>query len=405
MQLRTKLWIKPALTGLVAVLWIEASLYFGSRWTFEPPFKIDRDVLLSLLQILGTSMLTVAIFAVSAMVAAYSAVATTATPRASRLVMQDQSSQNALSAFLSAFIYAIVGLVSLSAMPYGELGRFVLFVGYVVIVAWVLVSFIRWVDQVSRLGRVQDTIRRIEEACLGAFMDPATSGNLGAGEGRPGDAAGWPLSTREIGYIQFIDVNKLQQLAEEMGCNISVHVRPGAFVDRSRPLAFLGGVTALKEEMRERLLTAFNVGEVRHAESDPRFGLVILAEVADRALSPGINDPGTAIEVIGSLTRLLTSWADASAETTEIRFDRVKVPPLDAEDLMEDAFNPIIRDGSAMFEVSIRLQKAFQALHALGHPALSQAVRLYSGMASQLALEKLHSEHHRKKIREIAMPG
>src|SRR5687768_77987 len=97
MQLRTRLWIKPALTGLAAVAWIEMA-YIASSWQMKPPFEIDRDVILSLLQILASTMLTVAIFAVTAMVSAFSSVTTTATPRASRLIMQDRSSQNALAA-------------------------------------------------------------------------------------------------------------------------------------------------------------------------------------------------------------------------------------------------------------------------------------------------------------------
>ena len=99
LQLRTKLWLKPALTGFGAVLWIELALLSGRIYDFDPPFDIDRDVMLSLLQILASTMLTVAIFAVSAMVAAFASASTTATPRATRIVMQDRSSQNALAAF------------------------------------------------------------------------------------------------------------------------------------------------------------------------------------------------------------------------------------------------------------------------------------------------------------------
>ncbi len=46
----------------------------------------------------------------------------------------------------------------------------------------------------------------------------------------------------------------------------------------------------------------------RTFEDDPRFGLIVLSEIADKALSPGVNDPGTAIDVIGTLVRLFTLW-------------------------------------------------------------------------------------------------
>jgi hypothetical protein len=47
------------------------------------------------------------------------------------------------------------------------------------------------------------------------------------------------------------------------------------------------------------------VGDVRSFDQDPRFGAVVLTEIASRALSPGMNDPGTAIDVIGRAVRLL----------------------------------------------------------------------------------------------------
>lgn len=403
-QLRTRLWIKPSLTGLAAVVWIETA-YLAGTWTMQAPFEIDREVMLSLLQILASTMLTVAIFAVTAMVGAYSSVTTTATPRASRLIMQDRSSQNALAAFLSAFIYAIVALVALSALSYGQLGRFFLFAGYVAIIAWVLVSFVRWVDQVSRLGRVHDTISRVEKTCLDAFTDPSTAGTLGGKPApAPSDSTGQPLTTHKIGYLQFVDMEALQAAAQEWQATLRLQVRPGSFLDRSRPLASVIGPPGfrLDDEMKERLAGAFNLGEDRQAESDPRFGLVMLAEIADRALSPGINDPGTAIAVIGSQVRLLCRWADTSREPEEVRFPNVEVPALCAADLLDDAFTPIARDGAAMYEVGMRLQKGLRALQTTGHAGLTAAARQHSRLALEQALARLPTEYHRSRLQALA---
>lgn len=401
LQLRSKLWIKPALTGLGAVAWVEFALISPRFLPFDPPFEVDRDVLLSLLQILASTMLTVAIFAVTAMVSAFSSVTTTATPRATRIVMQDRSSQNTLAAFLSAFIYAIIALVALSAIPYGDFGRFALFSGYFVIVIWVLVSFVRWVDQVSKLGRMNDTIQRVEDACREVFSDPAAGGNMGARPalGEPPD--GEKLHISRIGYLQHIDIGDLQMIAESIGTTIRLLVRPGAFIDRNRPIAVIQGGKPLDEEAREKFDEAFIIGDERHIEADPRFGLLMLAEIADRALSPAVNDPGTAISVIGCQIRLLSHWVDASQEKADCDFPDIEVPQLLAEDLLDDGFTPIARDGAGIFEVGVRLQKAFGAIDSLGHDALSAAAKLHSRIALEQALEQLPTVHHREKLREI----
>lgn len=404
-QLRTKLWLKPALTGFFAVVWIQLALLSGRFYDIEPPFDIDRDVMLSLLQILASTMLTVAIFAVSAMVAAFASASTTATPRATRIVMQDRTSQNALSAFLSAFIYAIVGLVALSATTYSVLSRFSLFIGFVLIIGWVLFSFIRWVDLVSKLGRMHDTIRRVEEACQDAFEDPLIAGTLGAKQAGSRTMDGTVFRGPEIGHIQHIDVAEINAIAEKLGQTIRLLVRPGSFVDRNRPLAIIGDSPELDDDTRKKFENSFTIGDERHVESDPRFGLLMLAEIADRALSPAVNDPGTAIAVIGSQLRLLTHWVDATREETECKFPHVEVPALSAHDLLDDGFTPIARDGAAMFEVSVRLQKALISLHWLGHPALSEAAELHSKLAFEQAVQKLPTAYHRECLREVALSG
>lgn len=95
-----------------------------------------------------------------------------------------------------------------------------------------------------------------------------------------------------------------------------------------------------------------------------RFGLVVLTEIASRALSPAVNDPGTAIEIIGRQVRLLSCFrADSGRIDMQPRCPRVLVPELTAADLMDDAFAPIIRDAGSNVEVRIRLQKALTQLH------------------------------------------
>ncbi len=405
LQLRSKLWVKPALAGLAAAGWVWVAAFAGDLMPRGGAVEISRELLFSLLEIMASSMLTVAIFAVSAMVAALASVAGTATPRATRVVMRDRSSQNTLAAFLSAFIYAIVALVALSAVPYGPGGRLVLFAGYVLVTAWVLVSFIRWVDEISKLGRMHDTIRRVEDAARASFSDPRVAGLLGGRAARgPVPEDGLRVRGKEAGYVQHIALEELQAAAEEAGGTLRLLVRPGAFAHRGRVLAVLSaaGRQEGEAELAERLAAAFTIGEERHLESDPRCGLLTLAEIADRALSPAVNDPGTAIAVMASELRLLAAWADAACAENDVSFPAVEVPPLEAEDLLEDGITPIARDGAGMYEVGMRLQKTLGALAELGHPGLAAAAALHSRLALEQALAKLPAEYHRQRLRELA---
>ncbi len=65
----------------------------------------------------------------------------------------------------------------------------------------------------------------------------------------------------------------------------------------------------------------------------------------------------------------------------EITYDRVSVPQLVIDDMFDDAFTAIARDGAAIVEVSIRLQKAFCALAETDEPAMVAAARKHSRQA------------------------
>merc|ERR1711969_401193 len=87
----------------------------------------------------------------------------------------------------------------------------------------------------------------------------------------------------------------LARMAEDYSTEIYLPYGPGAFCAPGSPVA-----------------EAFTFGPVRTFDQDARFGLTVLSEIASRALSPGLNDPGTAIEVTGRVERLL---CEAQPET------------------------------------------------------------------------------------------
>jgi uncharacterized membrane protein len=184
-----------------------------------------------------------------------------------------------------------------------------------------------------------------------------------------GEAKGDPVLSPKIGYVQHIDLGQLQELAEEHHLVVTVTARPGAYAAPDRPLLMVEGTT--DEALAENLAGAFVVGKARTFDSDPRFGLIVLSEIASKALSPGINDPGTAIGVVSTLVRVL---AERPEDEGELKYDRVLVAPLDPNDLMADAFRPIARDGAGSIEVMLRLIVGLKTL-ARCRPELEVAAK------------------------------
>lgn len=407
-RLKNLLWLWPTIMSLIAVGWVLGAYGFQYYVAEDWPINIEKETLTNLFAILASTMLTVATFAVSVLVAAFTSISSNTTPRARVLVMSDGTAQTALASFVGAFIYAVVALVALSALSYGRVGRFGLFVGFVITVSFVLMSFLRWVALVSNLGALDDTIDRAEAAALRVFSSADTVGGLGGREYPPEKTLpdGQEVHAPEIGYLCHVDVSELDKLAEHHDAEMWLHVRPGTFVDTATPLVSLVGGKKLTEEDEKAVLKAFTIGQSRNFSADPRFALIVLSEIADRALSPSTNDPGTTIRIIGVQVRLFARWVETRSKiesTDEVDFPRIHVPALAVPDLLSDAFMPMSRSGAHFLEVAIRLQKGFRALANLGRDDLREAARFQASLALEQSLEKITLQPHRENLERVAL--
>jgi uncharacterized membrane protein len=370
-QIKQRLWVKPLALCVLSLGGTFVAMLADSAGLSDILPEITLKSVESLLSVMASSMLVIATFAVGSMVAAYASASTGATPRSIPLVIADDVTQNALSAFIGAFIFSIVSLIAVQNDLFKSAGLFAIFALTLLVFAIVIITFVRWVDRIARLGRVVNTIEQVEKAA-GESLDRRRHGaTLGALKVLPDQAwgRGIAICSPTVGYVQHIDLETLQASAEARNCRVMVTALPGTFVHTRLPLLRIEGCAEKRTGEPEGLepgafSEAFTITSNRTFEDDPRFGLIALSEIADKALSPAINDPGTAIHVIGTLVRLFTLW-QGPLETEKLQattYDRVSVPELMVDDLFDDAFTAIARDGAGMVEVAIRLQKAFRAL-------------------------------------------
>ncbi|WP_159448445.1 DUF2254 domain-containing protein [Demequina sp. NBRC 110052] len=355
-------------------------------------FDFGQDAVANLLQILATSMLAVTTFSLTAMISAYAAAAQGTTPRATQLLIADTTSQNALSTFLGAFVFAIVGLVGLSTGGFGDAGKSVLFAGTLIVIAVVVGTLLRWIHHLTTFGRVPDVIDRVEAAATDAVRAFACDPHLGgvAPVAVPDGAAA--VGARSAGYVTGIDMARLHEMADAAGVTVHVDVLPGAFVGLGTDLGRVTG-TGADADVLERMCGCFRVEKHRTYEQDPRLGLVALAEIGSRALSPAVNDPGTAVEVLGAITRVMTVLFTESAGDDDAPYPRIHVPQVTVGELTEDALRPLARDGAAQVEVSLRIQKVLgelvrlapddDAVRALGEASVRALRRAKAGLTDE----------------------
>jgi uncharacterized membrane protein len=399
-QITRRMWFRASLFSILAVVTALVAIVVAPYIPSDVPTKIGADAVDNILGIIASSMLAVTTFSLSTMVAAYSAATSNVTPRATRLVMEDTTTQNVLATFIGSFLYSLVGIIALSTGAYGSTGRVVLFVVTAGVIILIVVTLLRWIDHLSRLGRVTETTARVEKAAAEAIRLYCEQPHMGgcAPVDMPGSAR--PVYASEIGYVQHLDMGALSDIAERGKGRIFVRATPGSFVTPADPVAFAEGLDVAEQEAEIR--GCYTIADVRSFDQDPRFGASVLAEIASRALSPGINDPGTAIDVIGRAVRLLAIAAEPGEPQQEVAFPRVHVPAIGVGDLFDDLFTPIARDGAGIVEIGIRLQKAMHVLARLGPPDFAENAARHSLLALQRASRGLTLEHDLAILRDLA---
>jgi len=404
-RLTEKLWVKPLLVCLVSITIAFASQFVDQLWVFQNTPDVKSESIEMLLEVISASMLVMAVFAVGSMLAAYQSASRTATPRVFSLIISDDVSQNALSTFIGAFIFSIVAQVALINGYYEKEGRFVLFIITIAVFVIVIASFVKWVDCIAHLGRLSSSIKKIEIATKEALCRIKNRPCLGAMKSK-NLKEGFSVFSSITGYIQRIDIALLQSVARSSDMQIEVAVLPGKFVTHNLPLAYIKSDIEITNESVEveSVLKAFCIDRNRTFDDDPRFGLIALSEIASRALSPAVNDPGTAIEITGSFVRLFTDFAHVGSKinSVDVEFDRISTPEISYNDMFEDAFSAIARDGANNIEVITRIQKALDTLSTIGCEATKSAAFSSAKLVLLYAERELRLPYEAEKLRAVS---
>jgi len=397
-QLLRRIWVRSLLIALFGVVSALAGVFIDTGLPDHVVEQFGGDSVYTILNILASSMLAVTTFSLAIAVQAYAAAANTATPRASRLLQEDATTQNVLATFVGAFLFSLVGIVALSAHAYGPQGRVILFAGSAVVIILVVAMMLKWIDHITRFGRMDDTLTRVEKAVRKALelysKNPSMGGTPASG---PPPENAHPIYPTKIGYVQHMDIAALGAIAEEHDHKIWIADLPGSYVHPALPLLFIEGDEP-SDELIKKLRDTYAIRATRSYDQDPRFGLIVLSEIASRALSPAVNDPGTAIDVINRLTRLLSLWHPDQDKPPA--YPRLMIPPLNPQDLLRDAFAAIARDGAPLIEVQTHLQRALAITAALQPDPFKTAARRLSTEAEARAVLAFTSPQDIERLRD-----
>ena len=323
-KLNANYWFYPALfsvgAALMAVLlvWLDRNGFAEFLNDVEWIIPARPQGASNMLTVIAGSMIGVASTVFSITIAAVAYASGAYGPRLLTNFMEDKGNQFSLATFIGTFVYSLVVLravrsedeiaptaVDAAATSFpGFVPQLSLLVGLGLMAAsiGVLVFFLNHIPASIRINTVLEGIgKRLLEGIEETYPEPD--------EGRPikGARQGKPVLSARTGYVQLISFESLAQRAKKSGGRISLAVRTGDFVHPGMAIAELCDVEPT-DELIEELRDCFTIGATRTPEQDLQFLIDELVEIGLRALSPGINDPFTAITALhwlGAATALL----------------------------------------------------------------------------------------------------
>lgn len=373
-------WLVPAV-AIVAALLIAPLIRQLDRqlgWTW---FNFTPEGAGTILGAFTASMLTFVVFVVSSLLIVVQLASAQLTPRIIARVFADRRLKVVLSIFTFAYTYTIAASGRLTE-GVAQLPVALAIVSSLACIA-IFFWFVQWLGASLRPIAVLQAVAEegvvvVEHVYPEAF-DPAEE---------PG---GWRLAadpqaeiahTGKSGVMLAFGSAELLELADRAGVVIELVPQVGDYVARGDPLfrihAGQGGIDAAA--LRETVA----IGPERTMEQDPRFAFRIMVDIANKALSPAINDPTTAVLALDQIHHLLMQVGKRRLDAGQVRDAkgrlRVCFGTPNWPDYVSLAVTEIRQFGGSSMQVARRLQAMIEhlllVLPAARKPALEQELAL-----------------------------
>ena len=321
--------------------------------TWLQPYKEDLDLGLvknadNARLILGTlvgGIISLMVFSFSMVMVVLNSAASSLSPRVIPGLISSRSHQVVLGVYLGTIINS---LMLISTIQEGDdinvpsLGIF-LALGLAVICLCLFVYFIR---SISLSIQVDFILNRVYKQTLAQLRTRRRQLQDSHGPAWPDDAQWSVVRARRSGYFKALNVTAAHDVLDEHNARMTVQVHYGFFVMPGHPLMRID--RELDDDCTNRLLDCFDFYVEEYAHRHFFFGFKQIVEIAVRALSPGINDPGTAIKAIDMLSVLLAERMEMPDHEVAHAQDRPRIfiRELNLHQLLQMTFGPQRRYGA-----------------------------------------------------------
>ncbi|WP_347753758.1 DUF2254 domain-containing protein [Agrococcus sp. ProA11] len=358
---------------------------FGS---FAYVFQGGPEGARGLLSTIATGMISMTSLVFSITMVVLQLASSQFTPRALGGFLDSRVTQGTLGVFTASFVYALTATRSVRG-DYGETDVFVPQLSVTVAFLLVLASvgfFLAFIHHITSSIQVAQVISRIGDRTLALadkmYPEPADeqSSPLGTTWSPAQGAPRVEVSTQKRhGQITYLDYGSLVSWAKSNDVVVTVDRPVGEFLTEGQNMLRVWGIDELDAGATEQLFASIGLGAERQLWQDVSFGIRQLVDVAERALSPGINDPTTAVQCIDELHRILRRLVQRQSPSPYIVDDegavRIVHHPQSIEDHVRLAVEEISHYGKDSLQVPARLRGMLHDIEGVAMERYLPAIR------------------------------
>lgn len=327
-KFRHSFWFLPTFYGTLAIFLSIISVIIEKSVSIEQirdyvPNALLTDVKLgqTILNAIAVSVLTMTAITFSSIMVVLTTYSSQFSPRTLQDFISDIVTQRVLGVFTGAFIYSLLILLFIKDVSDKKL-----FIAPGIAVVWAIVSlgfFVFFIHHVATWTQVNNLIDKISTRTLRTIKESfhlidessnTHTKDLSAHE----DLQQIDMSDKitvhssEGGYLQMIKVSAIIDKAKSRNELLKVERRIGDYILKDTPLFSVIEGSSSEEEYQQSYEECFVIGTERNTVQDVEFGIQKLVEIALRAISPGINDPHTAINSINRIGSILAELGDTA---------------------------------------------------------------------------------------------
>ena len=318
LKIKESIWFIPTLYSLfsvlLAIIFSTVDHVYDDLLLLHVPHVLLTTVELAqtILGGLSAALLTMTTFTFSTIMVVLTTYSSQFSPRTLKNFVNDPMVWRVLGVFMGGFIYTTLSLLFMQESIAGE-SVISSLIG--IIYAMVcLIFFALFIHHIAQNIQVNTLIHKLAiegqnaVSCYEEFLSRKDL-TLRTVENWTIKRIANPITAKNDGYIQLFDIEQLKVIALKYDGQIELNACIGDFVHRNTPVATLYADKAVDVEVEVKGGKLFVIGRERDTRQDPVYAIQKMVEVSLRAISPGINDPNTAIHNIHQLGRLLGSYS------------------------------------------------------------------------------------------------